>query len=109
MLRRRWKGLTGQPSIIQSLHRLIPDAAGAEVTRYQLARPTWDGSWAVRSRNDNMQDRKLLRKLTDALQEQKDYATRAVQKNPGRYPGLEPVSAPGCTLKLYWQHKSSYR
>lgn len=45
----------------------------------------------------------------NALQEQKDEATRIVQKNPGRYPGFEPVSTPGCTLKLYWQNKSSYR
>ncbi|KAI0540861.1 hypothetical protein GGR58DRAFT_90718 [Xylaria digitata] len=82
---------------------------GAEVTRYLRARPTWDDHWDLRIRNDNREDRELLKRLTDALQKQKDYATRFVQKNPGSYPGLEFVSAPGCTLKIYWQHKSSYR
>ncbi|KAI1185468.1 hypothetical protein F5B17DRAFT_407656 [Nemania serpens] len=82
---------------------------GLEVARYQRARSTWDEPWRYRTMNDNHEDRELLKRLTDALQEQKDHATRLVQKNPGVYPGLEHVSAPGCTLKLYWQHKSSYR
>ncbi|KAI0440885.1 hypothetical protein F4803DRAFT_448050 [Xylaria telfairii] len=82
---------------------------GAKVAAYYRARPTWDHRWGLRMSNDNHDDRALLRLLTDTLQEQKDYATRLVQKNPGSYPGLEAVAAPGCTLSLYWQHKSSHR
>ncbi|KAI0871455.1 hypothetical protein GGS24DRAFT_503732 [Hypoxylon argillaceum] len=96
-------------NMLSARRRVRKGKFGAEVIKYQLARPTWDESWNLRINNDNLDDRRLLRKLTNALQEQKDEATRIVQKNPGRYPGFEPVSTPGCTLKLYWQNKSSYR
>ncbi|KAF2969577.1 hypothetical protein GQX73_g4013 [Xylaria multiplex] len=96
-------------NMLSARRRVRKGKFGAEVTRYLRARPTWDDHWDLRIRNDNHDDRELLKRLTDALQKQKDYATRLVQKNPGTYPGLEFVSAPGCTLKIYWQHKSSYR
>ncbi|KAI1421401.1 hypothetical protein F5Y12DRAFT_707014 [Xylaria sp. FL1777] len=81
---------------------------GAEVMRYCEARPTWRDHWACRAPNDNMEDRELLKGLTDALQHQKDVATRLVQRVPHLFPGLQPVSSPGCTLKMYWQHKSVF-
>ncbi|KAI1828168.1 hypothetical protein F4861DRAFT_488995 [Xylaria intraflava] len=96
-------------NMLSARRRVRKGKFGAEVMRYRQARPTWDDSWTTRSLNDNMEDRELLRILTDAVQEQKDHATRLVQRNPDPYPGLQPVSAPGCTLKTYWQHKSSYR
>ncbi|KAI0392931.1 hypothetical protein F5Y17DRAFT_434358 [Xylariaceae sp. FL0594] len=83
---------------------------GAEVGRYCLARPTWDQPWSfLRSPNDNFDDRATLKALTDALQEQKDHATRLVQRHPGRYPGMRHVSDPGCTRTMYWQHKSTLK
>ncbi|KAI1108936.1 hypothetical protein F5Y14DRAFT_434300 [Nemania sp. NC0429] len=96
-------------NMLSARRRIRKSSFGQEVARYQQARSTWDEPWLYRIQNDNHEDRQLLRQLTDALQEQKDHATRLVQKNPGAYPGLEHVSDPGCTLKLYWQHKSSYR
>ncbi|KAH8157675.1 hypothetical protein CIB48_g10581 [Xylaria polymorpha] len=96
-------------NMLSARRRVRKGKFGAKVTSYHRARPTWDDRWGLRISNDNHDDRALLRRLTDALQEQKDCATRLVQKNPGSYPGLEAVSAPGCTLSLYWQHKSSHR
>ncbi|KAI1203245.1 hypothetical protein F5X97DRAFT_285400 [Nemania serpens] len=96
-------------NMLSARRRIRKSEFGLEVARYQRARSTWDEPWAYRFSNDNHEDRGLLRSLTDALQEQKDHATRLVQKNPGAYPGLEHTSTPGCTLTLYWQHKSSYR
>ncbi|KAI0477039.1 hypothetical protein F4859DRAFT_71840 [Xylaria cf. heliscus] len=96
-------------NMLSARRRVRKSKFGAEVQRYRAARPTWDDSWGCRGANDNREDRALLARLTEALQEQKDHATRLVQKNPGLYPGLETVSTPGCTLTLYWQHKSSYR
>ncbi|KAI0458300.1 hypothetical protein F5B21DRAFT_460543 [Xylaria acuta] len=96
-------------NMLSARRRVRKGEFGKVVTAYREARPTWDDSWGCRISNDNREDRALLGKLTDELQKQKDHATRLVQKNPGSYPGLEAVSAPGCTLTLYWQHKSSYR
>ncbi|KAI0402708.1 hypothetical protein F4802DRAFT_342351 [Xylaria palmicola] len=96
-------------NMISARRRVRKSKFGVQVANYRLARPTWDESWVLRNNNDNMEDREVIRGLTDALQEQKDYAARLVQKEPHRFPGLEPVSQPGCTLPLYWQHKSTYR
>ncbi|RYC65896.1 hypothetical protein CHU98_g307 [Xylaria longipes] len=96
-------------NMLSARRRVRKGKFGAVVTRYREARPTWDDSWSCRISNDNHEDRALLGKLVESLQEQKDAATRLVQKNPGSYAGLQAVSAPGCTLSLYWQHKSSYR
>ncbi|KAJ2984227.1 hypothetical protein NUW58_g6118 [Xylaria curta] len=96
-------------NMLSARRRVRKSKFGCEVIRYCEARPTWGDSWATRALNDNEEDRELLKSLTDALQEQKDAATQLVQRNPDRFPGLEHVSAPGCTLALYWQHKSSYR
>ncbi|KAI1434403.1 hypothetical protein GGR50DRAFT_695201 [Xylaria sp. CBS 124048] len=96
-------------NMLSARRRVRKGKFGAEVTKYQMARPTWDDSWTVRAPNDNWEDRDLLRRLTDAVQEQKDQAVRVVQRDPSPYPGLQPVSNPGCTLKSYWQHKSTYR
>ncbi|KAI0805274.1 hypothetical protein GGR55DRAFT_286747 [Xylaria sp. FL0064] len=95
-------------NMLSARRRVRKGKFGAEVTRYCLARPTWKDRWGCRCPNDNREDRELLKNLTDALQEQKDYATRLVQKSPHPFPGLEPISCPGCTLKMYWQHKSTY-
>ncbi|KAI1738276.1 hypothetical protein F4680DRAFT_467500 [Xylaria scruposa] len=114
-LQSEWLG-EHPPDVVAEFHnmfsarrRVRKGKFGTLVDRYQRARPTWDDRWGLRMENDNHDDRILLRHLTEALQEQKDYATRLVQKNPGPYPGLEAVSAPGCTLPLYWQGKSSYK
>lgn len=96
-------------NMFSARRRVRKSSFGAEVARYREARPTWDGSWCSRVDNDNLEDRLLLRDLTDALQDQKDHATRLVQENSSLYPGLRPVSAPGSTLRLHWQGKSSYR
>ncbi|KAI0115866.1 hypothetical protein GGR51DRAFT_575660 [Nemania sp. FL0031] len=96
-------------NMLSARRRVRKGKFGRLVAKYQRARPTWDDSWSLRISNDNEEDRKVIGALTEALQEQKDHATRAVQKNPSQYPGFESVSTPGCTLKLYWQHKSSYR
>ncbi|KAI0860938.1 hypothetical protein F4860DRAFT_182071 [Xylaria cubensis] len=103
------------PDVVAEFHnmfsarrRVRKGKFGAVVERYQRARPTWDQRWGLRVENDNHDDRVLLKYLTDALQEEKDYATRLVQQNPN-FPGLDPVSNPGCTLPLYWQGKSSYQ
>ncbi|KAI1160996.1 hypothetical protein F5B18DRAFT_630066 [Nemania serpens] len=96
-------------NMFSARRRIRKSKFGLEVARYQRARSTWDEPWNYRITNDNHEDRDLLRRLTDALQEQKDHATRLVQKNSGVYSGLEHISTPGCTLKLYWQPKSSYR
>ncbi|TRX92478.1 hypothetical protein FHL15_006645 [Xylaria flabelliformis] len=89
------------PDVVAEFHnmfsarrRVRKGEFGAVVERYQRARPTWDQRWGLRIENDNHDDRILLKHLTDALQERKDYATRLVQQNPN-YPGLEPVSTPG--------------
>ncbi|KAI1277643.1 hypothetical protein F5Y07DRAFT_81609 [Xylaria sp. FL0933] len=95
-------------NMLSARRRVRKGKFGAEVTRYCLARPTWKDRWGCRCPNDNREDRELLKNLTDALQEQKDYATRLVQKSSRPFPGFEPVSCPGCTLKMYWQHKSAY-
>ncbi|KAI1172151.1 hypothetical protein F4777DRAFT_562743 [Nemania sp. FL0916] len=96
-------------NMLSARRRVRKGKFGAELTKYQLARPSWDESYMLRSANDTVQDRRLLKDLTDALQEQKDLATQMVQRDSNRYPRLEPVTKPGCTRKLYWQNKSSYR
>ncbi|KAI2642739.1 hypothetical protein GGS21DRAFT_499367 [Xylaria nigripes] len=96
-------------NMLSARRRVRKGKFGTQVMDYRLARPTWDSSWVTRSLNDNMEDRELLKALTDAVQEQKDEATRRVQRNPGAYPELLHVSSPGSTLKMYWQNKSSYR
>ncbi|KAI0554899.1 hypothetical protein F4679DRAFT_595414 [Xylaria curta] len=113
-LQSEWLG-EHPPDVVAEFHnmfsarrRVRKGKFGAVVTRYQRARPTWDDRWGLRMANDNLDDRVLLKHLTEALQEQKDCATRLVQKNPN-FPGLEAVSTPGCTLPLYWQGKSSYK
>ncbi|KAI1367767.1 hypothetical protein F5Y08DRAFT_348566 [Xylaria arbuscula] len=80
---------------------------GAIVQRYCSARSTWRDSWVARAGNDNMRDRWMLKGLTEALQEQKDLAVKLVQEDSNRYPGLQPVSKPGKTTNLWWQHKST--
>ncbi|KAJ3562048.1 hypothetical protein NPX13_g8713 [Xylaria arbuscula] len=80
---------------------------GAIVQRYCSARSTWRDSWVARAGNDNVRDRWMLKGLTEALQEQKDLAVKLVQQDPNRYPELQPVSEPGKTLNLWWQHKST--
>ncbi|KAI0907069.1 hypothetical protein F4824DRAFT_19595 [Ustulina deusta] len=95
-------------NMLSARRRVRKGKFGAVVTRYCEARPGWNDHWGLRSYNDNREDREFLRRLTDALQEQKDYATRLVQRNPDLYTRLQPVSSPGCTLKMYWQHKSTF-
>jgi len=97
-------------NMLSARRRVRKSKFGAEVGRYCLARPTWDEPWNfLRSPNDNLDDRAMLKALTDALQEQKDHATRLVQRHPDRYPGMRPVLEPGCTKTMYWQHKSTYK
>ncbi|KAI1121135.1 hypothetical protein F5Y10DRAFT_282744 [Nemania abortiva] len=96
-------------NMLSARRRVRKGKFGRLVSRFQRARPTWDDHFSFRAPNDNLTDRRTIRELTDALQEQKDHATRLVQNNPSPYPGLEPVSSPGSTLKMWWQHKSSYR
>ncbi|KAI1757495.1 hypothetical protein F4782DRAFT_131848 [Xylaria castorea] len=96
-------------NMLSARRRVRKGKFGAVVTKYREARPTWDDLYGCRISNDNHDDRALLSRLTKTLQAHKDYATRIVQKDPSSYAGLEAVSAPGCTLTLYWQHKSSYR
>jgi hypothetical protein len=97
-------------NMLTARRRVRKSKFGAEVGRYCLARPTWDEPWNfLRSPNDNFDDRAMLKALTDALQEQKDHATRLVQRDPNQYPGMQLVSEPGCTKTMYWQHKSTYK
>ncbi|KAI0430358.1 hypothetical protein F5Y09DRAFT_341774 [Xylaria sp. FL1042] len=91
-------------NMLSARRRVRKGKFGAEVTRYCLARPSWKGSWVCRTPNDNREDRELLKMLTEALQQQKDYATKLVQKNP-HFPRFDAVSSPGCTLKMYCDSK----
>jgi hypothetical protein len=95
-------------NMLSARRRVRKGKFGTEVKRYCLARPSWDDTWRS-VKYVEPADMELLKRLTDALQEQKDHATRLVQKNPSHYPGFRPVTRPGCTLKMYWQHKSTYR
>ncbi|KAI3337238.1 hypothetical protein HD806DRAFT_476052 [Xylariaceae sp. AK1471] len=95
-------------NMLSARRRVRKSKFGADVKRYRIARPNWD-TWRLKGQDVNQEDSELLKRLTDALQEQKDYATRLIQKNPSRYPGFQYVSQPGCTLKMYWQHKSTYK
>ncbi|KAI0976090.1 hypothetical protein F4678DRAFT_415816 [Xylaria arbuscula] len=95
-------------NMLSARRRVRKGKFGSQVMSYCHARPTWKDHWAARASNDNLEDRALLKKLTDALQEQKDHATRLVQKGSNLFPKLQPVSSPGCTLKMHWQHKSEF-
>ncbi|KAI1306398.1 hypothetical protein F5Y03DRAFT_406087 [Xylaria venustula] len=95
-------------NMLSARRRVRKGKFGSRVMSYCHARPTWKDHWAARTSNDNLEDRALLKELTEALQEQKDHATRLVQKSPNLFPRLQPVSSPGCTLKTYWQHKSEF-
>ncbi|KAI0526398.1 hypothetical protein F5B22DRAFT_156494 [Xylaria bambusicola] len=110
-----WQNDDNPPDVAAEFHNMLSARRrvrkgkfGSRVTRYCRERPTWQDSFVARAHLDNHEDRALLKELTDAVQEQKDYAARLVQRIPDRFPGLEAVSVPGSTLKLYWQHKSTW-
>ncbi|KAK5629510.1 hypothetical protein RRF57_005225 [Xylaria bambusicola] len=114
-LKYEWQNDDHPPDVMAEFHNMLSARRrvrkgkfGSRVTRYCKERPTWQESWVARAHLDNHEDRALLKELTNAVQEQKDYAARLVQRIPDQFPGLEPVSRPGSTLKLYWQHKSTW-
>lgn len=94
-------------NMLSARRRVRKGKFGSRVNLYQRVRDYWDHE--LRSTRYHPGDVEMIGMLTKVVQKQKDHATRLVQENPSRFPGLRPVSEPGCTREYFWHIKSTYK